>query len=83
MIFKFSLLNTNNPIDIFHFSLLVSENKINKFNTKVYAHYQIVCSSSELTIFMIAFISVNPNCIKTLLANDLSTFFIKGNRVFK
>ena len=26
--------------------------------------------------------AVNPNGIKTLLANDLSTFFIKGNPVF-
>ena len=24
----------------------------------------------------------NPNCIKTLLANGLSTFFIKGKPVF-
>ena len=26
--------------------------------------------------------AVDPNCIKTLLASDLSTFFMKGNPVF-
>ena len=35
------------------------------------------------SIFLsVAAAAVNPNGIKTLLANALSTFFIKGNSVF-
>ena len=37
---------------------------------------------SGIASFVADSAAVNPNCIKPLLANDLSAFFIKGERFF-
>ena len=47
--------------------------------------FEIIVVTSDLNIFLwiaASVAAVNPSGIKTLLANCLSTFYIKGNPVF-
>ena len=67
-----------NPLRLQQFSLyhLLLHLKILKlsFQNQIFFFYILVLAADTAT--------VNPNGIKTLLANGLNTFFINGNPVF-
>ena len=72
----FSLTPSINKPDFFKMSLISSLEVINVFIPDANMLLWLVASAAD------AAAAANPNGIKTLFDNGLSTFFIKGNTVF-